>query len=189
MTTGVGVTQITQETGVKTMTATLEGTEEGTENSADEVETTEAKGKRGRTRDFTKSNEHYDDLTLFINTHSDWVNASLGQVTPLQVKAILALRTDFNNQPEQAEKRELRKQEREAEKAKYGDMTDEQIKAAKAADRAQAQYDKLQAKAAEALAKAESLKAQATGSAEDLQAVVETEQSEDEPKRKRGLRR
>jgi superfamily II RNA helicase len=177
------------------MTATIEDTGTSAEsidedNDADEVETTETKGKRGRTRDFTKSSEHYDDLAEFVNSHKDWVEAELGSVTPLQVKAILALKTDFNDQPEQVAKREQRKAEREAEKAQFAGMTDDQIKALKAQRKAQEQYDKLQAKANEALEKANKLAAAASGSAEDLQAVVEGDQSEsDEPKKKRGLRR
>jgi peptidoglycan hydrolase CwlO-like protein len=174
------------------MTITAEDIDETTEveeNGADEVEQGEGT-KRGRKRDFTKSNEHYDELAQFINSHQDWVNAGLGEITPLQVKAVLALKTDHANTPEVIAAREARKAEREAEKAKYGNMTDEQIKAAKAAARAQAQYDKLQAKAQEALEKAQSLAAAASGSAEDLQAVVEGDEStEDEPKKRRGLRR
>lgn len=179
------------------MTATIEDTgtnAEGLEDegSADEVETENSGGKRGRKRDFTKSSEHYDSLANFVNTHSDWVNAELGEVTPLQIKAILALKGEFTETPEAKAAREARKAEREAEKAQYAGMTDEQIKAAKAAKRAQDQYEKLQAKAAEAQEKAEKLRAAASGSAEDLQAVVESEQNgsdEDEPKKRRGLRR
>lgn len=170
------------------MTATMEAPVEEQTGSADEVET-EAKGKRGRTRDFTKSNEHYDQMANFINTHPDWTNADLGSVTPLQIKAILALKIDFANLPEQAIKREERKAAREEEKKQYAGMTDEQIKAAKASARALTQYEKLQAKAQEAKQKAEALKAAASGSAEDLQAVVESEQIEAEPQKKRGLRR
>lgn len=167
-------------------------TEATEEDGADEVETTEAK-KRGRTRDFTKSNEHYDELAAFINSHPDWVSADLGSISPLQVKAALALKADFAATPEVIAAREARKAEREAEKQKYAGLTDDQIKIAKAADRATVQYEKLQAKAEEARAKAEGLKAQATGSAEDLQAVVESEQGgeavEEAPAKKRGLRR
>lgn len=170
------------------MTVTAEAVETETEeNGADEVEQAEG-GKRGRKRDFSKSNEHYDSLAGFINTHEDFVKAGLDAVNPLQVKAVLALKTEFSNTPEVIEARKQRKAELEAENARYAGMTQDQIKAAKAADRAQKQYDKLQKKAQEALEKAESLKAAASGSAEDLQAVVEGE-SEDEPKRKRGLRR
>lgn len=171
------------------MTVTAEGVETE-ETGADEVET-ETKGKRGRTRDFTKSNEHYDSLAAFINSNSDWQNASLGTVTPLQVKAVLALKTDFANTPEVIAARAERKAALAAENAEYEGLSPDQIKAKKAAVRAQKQYDKLNAKAQEALANAEKLKAAASGSAEDLQAVVESEQSEgeDEPKKRRGLRR
>lgn len=168
---------------------TTDATDLAEDNSADEVEN-EGGAKRGRKRDFTKSSEHYDNLTEFVNGHEDWTSAGLGTVTPLQVKAILALRTDFNNTPEQVALREQRKAEKQAEEAKYDGLSKEQIKAQKLADRAEKQAEKLQEKAREALEKAQALKAQATGSAEDLQAVVESEQDEaDEPKKRRGLRR
>jgi len=172
------------------MTDTLEAPA----NAADETET-ETKGKRGRTRDFTKSSEYYDKLAEFANSNSDWQAAGLGTVTPLQIKAVLALRTDFANLPEQKAARERAKAEREAEAKKYEGMSDEQIKAAKAAARAEKQAAKFKAKADEAIAKAEQLKAAASGSAEDLAAVVasaqenaESTETESEPKR-RGLRR
>lgn len=163
------------------MTDTLEAP---AEQQADEVET-EGKKKRGRTRDFTKSTEYYDNLAAFVNERS-----GLDPVSPLQVKATLALRADYANLPEQKEAREKAKAEREAEAKKYEGMTDEQKKAAKAADRAARQAEKLQEKLNATLAKAEQLKAAASGSGEDLQAIVEAEQSKPEaPAKKRGLRR
>lgn len=174
------------------MTDTLEAP---VEQGADEVETEEAPKKRGRTRDFSKSTEYYDQLAEFVNSNEDFTKAGIDAVSPLQIKAILALRTDFANLPEQIALREQSKAEREAEKKKYEGMSEDQIKAAKAAARAEKQVAKFQAKAQEALQRAEQLKAAASGSAEDLAAVVASSQSEaeteneGEPKKRRGLRR
>lgn len=128
--------------------------------------------EKKRERDFTKFRPNHQELADFVNMHS-----GLDPVTPNQVKAILALRIDFNNLPEQVEKREARKIEREAEKRKFEGMNSEQIKAAKAADRAERQAAKLEARVLEAKAKAEALRSSVTASGEDLAAAVEAAQA------------
>jgi hypothetical protein len=158
------------------------------EPQADEVET-EEKGKRGRKRDFSKSSEHYDQLAEFINTNPDYIAAGLTAIKPLQVKAILALKTDFANQPELKAARDAAKAKRDEEAKKYEGMSEEQIKAHKAAARAEAQVNKHLAKADEARKKAEELKAAASGSGEDLAAVVGAAQNGAEEKPRKGLRR
>ena len=134
-----------------------------------EENTTEAKK---RERDFTKFRPSHQELADYVNMHS-----GLEPITPNQVKALLALRVDFNNLPEQIAKRDERKKQREAEKTKYAGMSPEQVKAQRAADRAEKQAEKLQARVAEARAKAEALRSSATASGEDLVAAVEAAQS------------
>lgn len=135
----------------------------------DQDNTTEAKK---RERDFTKFRPSHQELADYVNMHS-----GLDPITPNQVKALLSLRVDFNNLPEQIAKRDERKQQREAEKSKYAGMSPEQVKAQRAADRAEKQAEKLQARVAEARAKAEALRSSATASGEDLVAAVEAAQS------------
>lgn len=125
-----------------------------------------------RERDFTKFRPAHQELADYVNMHS-----GLDPITPNQVKAILSLRIDFNNMPEQVEKRNQRKAEREAEKQKYAGMSPEQIKAQRAADRAEKQAAKLEARVAEAKAKAEALRSSANASGEDLIAAVEAAQT------------
>lgn len=127
-----------------------------------------------RERDFTKFRPSHQELADYVNMHS-----GLAPITPNHVKAILALRIDFNNLPEQIEKRNERKAMREAEKTKYDGMNPEQIKAAKAADRAERQAAKLEARVAEAKAKAEALRSSVTATGEDLAAAVEAAQATD----------
>ena len=134
-----------------------------------EENTTEAKK---RERDFTKFRPSHQELADYVNMHS-----GLAPITPNQVKALLALRVDFNNLPEQIAKRDERKQQREAEKSKYAGMSPEQVKAQRAADRAEKQAAKLEARVAEAKAKAEALRSSVTASGEDLAAAVEAAQS------------
>lgn len=139
-----------------------------------DVDTEDMDGKKKRERDFTKFRPSHQELADFVNMHS-----GLDPVTPNQVKAILALRIDFNNLPEQMEKRQARKMEREEQKRKFAGMNAEQIKAAKAADRAEKQAAKLEARVAEAKAKAEALRSSVTASGEDLAAAVEAAQATD----------
>lgn len=129
-------------------------------------------GKK-RERDFSKFRPAHQELADFVNA-----NSGLDPITPNQVKALLALRIDFNNLPEQISQREVRKQEREAAKTKYAGMNAEQVKAAKAAERAERQATKLEARVAEAKAKAEALRSSVTASGEDLAAAVEAAQSD-----------
>jgi hypothetical protein len=150
---------------------------------AEAGESAEETAKRGR--DFTKVREYHEQLANFINERS-----GLDAVSPNQVKATLALRTDYGNTDEAKAARAERKAAAEAEKQKYAGMTDDQKKAAKAATRADVQAEKLQKKAQEAIEKAQRLRLEATGSGEDLQTVVESNQAESEPEstgKRRGL--
>lgn len=171
------------------MTAVMDEMETEVTPDVEETEN-EPKRKRGRVRDFTKSSPHYDELADFINA-----NSGLDAVTPLQVKATLALKTDFANLPEQKAAREARKAQREAEAKQYEGMSDDQIKAAKAAKRVEAQAEKLAARAKEALEKAQKLQNAAAGSGEDLAAFVESqnakaaESASTESKKRRGIGR
>jgi hypothetical protein len=148
-------------------------------------------GKK-RERDFTKFRPAHQELADFVNEHS-----GLDPITPNQVKALLALRIDFSKLPEQIAKRDERKSEREASKTRYAGMSADQIKAAKAAERAERQAAKLEARVVEAKAKAEALRSSVTASGEDLAAAVEaaqatTPESDDdsgEGKRRIGRRR
>ena len=142
-----------------------------------------------RERDFSKFRPAHQELADYVNQHS-----GLDPISPNQVKALLALRIDFNKLPEQIAKRVERKAEREAEKSKYAGLTAEQVKAQRAADRAERQAARLEARVAEAKAKAEALRSSATASGEDLAAAVEAAQAESpqdagEGKRRIGRRR
>ncbi|ACI12484.1 gp68 [Mycobacterium phage Konstantine] len=148
------------------MTDTIEATEETTVD-ADGNETGD------KARDFTRFRENHKELADFINSHPEFVASGLAALEPGQIKAVLALRADFNKLPEQVAKREERKREIEAEKAKFAGLSPEQIKAMKAADRAEKQAQKMREKAEEAMRRAEELKAAASGSAADLAAAVE----------------
>lgn len=137
--------------------------------------------KDNRDRDFTKYRKLHEDLANYVNAHS-----GLDPVTPNQVKAILYLRPDFNNTPEQKAERDARKARKAAEEAEYAGLTDEQKKAKKAAKRAAEQAQRMAARAAEAQAEAERLLAQSQGT-EDIAAQVESAQadaSEPEPERR-----
>jgi hypothetical protein len=148
------------------------------EDEAPAGETAEQKHKRER--DFTKFTPKHQELADYINAHS-----GLNPVSPNQIKAVLVLRSDFTNTPEQIAKREQRKVELAAEKAKFAGMTDAQIKAEKAARRAEAQAQKFEARVAEARAKAEQLRSATAASGEDLAAAVESAQNGEESKRPR----
>lgn len=167
--------------------------EEETEDEQNEQGDSEQGTKRrGRVRDLTKSSPHYDALTEFINTNL--AEAGLEPVDPLQVKAILAFKTDYSNLPEQKEAREARKLARQAEKERFAGMSADQIKAAKASKRIEAQAERLQKRAQEALDKAKKLASAAAGSGEDLAAFVESQneqadQVEEKPKRRLGRKR
>lgn len=138
----------------------------------DMTEQDSATKENKRERDFSKFRPAHQELADYVNAHS-----GLDPITPNQVKALLALRVDFNNLPEQIAKRAERKAEREAEKSKYAGMSPEQVKAAKAADRAEKQAAKLEARVAEAKAKAEALRSSVAASGEDLAAAVEAAQA------------
>lgn len=166
------------------MTITFDAPDVDTpEEETVEVTAQATEGKK-RERDFTKFRPAHKELADYVNAHS-----GLAPISPNQVKALLALRVDFNNLPEQKQAREERKAEREAARTKYVGMNAEQIKAAKAAERAERQAAKLEARVAEAKAKAEALRSSVTASGEDLAAAVEAVQETDSEERRRIGRR
>src|ERR1700754_2482579 len=137
-------------------------TEENSEVTEDEIETTdvddtsdtedtgeEPTSTRGKSkdRDFSKVRVLHEELAAYINAHS-----GLDPITANQVKAVLYLRPDFNNSPEQATKREERKARKAEAEAKYAGMTDDQKKRAKQAEKAQAQANRYADRAAKAQA-------------------------------------
>jgi hypothetical protein len=160
------------------MTVTEDGVDVSADTGTDAAgedngeETAEEK-KRGR--DFTKVRPYHEQLAEFVNARS-----GLDAVTPNQIKAILALRTDYGNTDEAKAARAARAAERKAEAEKYAGMTDAQKTAAKASKRAQDQAERLQKKADEAIARAQKLALEASGSGEDLQQVIQSAQNGDE---------
>lgn len=162
------------------MTATLDNGVDTSAEVAPEGETEEQ--KRTRERDFSKFTEKHKELADFVNADEDVRKAELGPVTPNQVKAILALRTDWGNSPEQAAERAQRKAEREAEKAQYEGLDADQIKLVKQAKKAEADAEKMEKRIAEAREKAAQFRAAAAGSGEDLAAVVKAQEAETEKK-------
>jgi hypothetical protein len=162
------------------MTDTLEHTDvEGEESES------ESGGKRGRTadRDFTKHNDSHQELADFVNAHS-----GLDAVTPFQVKAIQLLATDFRNSPEAIEARKVRKAARDAEKKEFEGLDDDDVKAIKAARRAEENAAKLREKANAALERAKAVQTASDASGEDLAAVVNGAQDEAPAKRRPGRR-
>ena len=109
------------------------------------------------------------------------------------MKAVLALRSDFNDTPEQKEAREARKRELAEERKQFEGMTPEQIKNEKAARRAEKQAEKLEQQIREAREKAEALRSGKAATGEDLAAAVEANQaaeaSGDAPKRTLGRKK
>ena len=159
------------------------------EDDGQPEETMSDSDKKKRERDFSKFRPAHQALADYVNMHS-----GLDPITANQVKALLALRIDFNNQDEQVSARAERKILREAEKTKFDGMTPAQIKAQRAIDRAEKQTAKLEARVVEARAKAESLRDATSASGEDLALAVEQAQAtmpeaEDNGKRRIGRRR
>ncbi len=166
------------------MTATIEDTKPDTAETTPEGETEEQ--KKARERDFSKFTEKHQELAEFVNADKDFKKAGLEDVTANQVKAILALRTDWGNSPEQAAAREERKAAKAEEAKQYEGKSADQIKLLKQAKAAEAQEAKLQKRIDEAKAKAAQFKAAANGSGEDLAAVVAAQEAAAEkPKRGR----
>lgn len=141
-----------------------------------ETQTETKKERAERTRDFTKFRPQHEEFANFINSHPEWKKAELGDITPNQVKAVLALKVDFNDTPEQKAAREQRKAELEEQKREFEGMTPEQIKAEKAARRAEKQAEKLEAQIREAREKAEALRSGKAATGADLAAAVEANQ-------------
>lgn len=116
------------------------------------AETEETTANRAPDRDFTTVNELHVEIANYVNARSN-----LPPVTPHQVKAVLALRTDHMRSPERVAARQAAQaardqaqQERAAQEAKYAGLTDEQKAAVKKAERAAAAAEKARA-AAQAL--------------------------------------
>lgn len=134
--------------------------------------------KRGRKpgsgdRNFNAVADQHVELADFVNK-----NSGLDPVSPNQVKAVLFLRTDFANTPEQIARREARKAEREAAEAKYAGLNDAQKKVQKQADRAAAHAERLRVRAEEEFAKAQQLAAAVQADGADLAAAVEAQEAE-----------
>ena len=113
------------------------------------TEATEAEDSE-KSRDFTKFTVKHAELAEYINANADFLKANLPAVTPGLVKAILALRTEHANTPEVKAAREIRKAALAEEKKQFAGLTTEQVKAEKAARRAEAQAEKLRARVEEA---------------------------------------
>lgn len=169
--------------------------EQTTEAPAEETTETASEGSRKREHDFTKVRPFHEEIASFINAHPKYLEAELGNITPNQVKAVLLLRTDFANTPEQVAEREAKKAAAEAEKKLYEGLTDDQIKAAKAVKKAEEAEARLLKRAAEARANAERLRTEASASGSDLAAAVAAQQGEsadegdEDTSRRRGLGR
>lgn len=143
-------------------------TDSTTDNDGDE----EGKAGRKRDRDFTKFTTFHKELSEFVNA-----NSGLESLTPNQVKAVIALRTDFNDTPEQEAKRAEAKRKREEEAKKYEGLTDEQKKAAKAAEKIDKQAASLEKRLAEARARAKAMREGKEATGEDLAAAVTSAQN------------
>lgn len=180
------------------MTAVIEGNTEVDETEG-QTEQEKADGRKERERDFSKHTVAHQELADFVNADEKFVEAGIAPVNANQVKAILALRTDFNDTPEKIAERAARKAEREELEKKFAGLTKEEIVAEKAAARAETQAAKLQKRVEEALAKAAALREGKDASGADLAAEIEASQngsvpepeadSEDEPKRRIGRRK
>lgn len=160
------------------MTATIEDTEVSVEDTAtpegtDAEGTSEAPKKRKRrAHDFTKFRDFHQEVADYVNARS-----GLDPMTPNQIKAVLLLRTDFANTPEQISAREANKAALEAEKKRYEGMSDDQIKKVKAAQKAAEQAERFQKRAQEQVELARKLAGEVEGSGTDLAAVVEAQQN------------
>ena len=144
------------------------------------TDTTTETTRKGRTadRNFQTFNKMHQEVADYVNAHS-----GLDAVSPQQVKAVLLLRADFANSEDQKQIRETRKQEREAEAKQYEGLDPEDVKVLKAAKRAKENADKMEARAAEALARAAELRSANEASGEDLAAAVGNAQGEGERRR------
>jgi hypothetical protein len=154
----------------------------------------EATGRK-RDRDFTKFRESHKELADYINA-----NSGLDPLTPNQVKAVVALRSDFSNTPEQIAKREEAKRKREAEASKYAGLSDEEKKQVKAAEKVEKEAEKLEKRLADARERAKAIREGREASGADLAAAVESAQNgseapvvepedDDKPKRRIGRNR
>lgn len=147
------------------------------ENAPTPAVESEGDDEKGRKRDFTKFRPSHKELADFIAEHPEFKESGVTPPSPEQVKAVLALRSDFNDTPEQKAAREKRKAELAEEKKQFEGMTPEQVKAEKAARRAEKQAASLEAKIAEARQKAADLRSGKTATGADLAAAVESAQN------------
>ena len=151
----------------------IEVDDTSSETPTDETPTEGKKrGRKKRPHDFTKFRDFHQEVADYVNAHS-----GLDPVTPNQIKAVLLLRTDFANTPEQVAIREENKKALEDQKKKYEGLNEEQIKRVKAAEKATEQAARFAAKAAEAEKRAKELSTAAEGSGADLAAQVEAQQN------------
>ncbi len=113
---------------------------------------TTAAPTRGRVkdRDFSTASQDLIDLANYVNAHS-----GLDPISSLQLKAILALRTDYLKSPERQAAKDKARKEREAAKvkkaeaeARYASLTPEQRTAVKKAEKAALRAQKLKEEAA-----------------------------------------
>lgn len=156
------------------MTATLEA-EAPTTDATDATEKVD--GRKERERDFSKFTEAHQSLADYINADAKVVEAGIVGITPNQVKAVLALRTEWADTPERKAEREQRKLAREEEKKEFAGLTDEEIKAEKAARRAESSAKKMQAKVQEALDRAAALREGKDLGGKELAEAVEAAQN------------
>lgn len=169
------------------MTAVIEDQQVVEDDSTQTVADTSHDSK---SRDFSKFTEKHQELANYINAHPDYLSAGIAPITPNQVKAAFVLRGEFNDTPEVKAAREARKIQLEEEKKQFAGLTAEEIKAEKAAKRAEAQAAKLQARVQEALAKAQAIREGKDASGEDVAAAVDAAVGDDsEGKRRIGRKR
>lgn len=167
------------------MTAVFEDQQVEVDDDAQVATDASDASEDGKSRDFSKFTEKHKELADYINAHPDYLKAGLPPVTPNQVKAAFTLRTEFNNTPEVRAAREARKLQLAEEKKLYAGLTQEEIKAEKAAKRAEAQAAKLQARVQAALEKAKAIREGKDASGEDIAAAVDAAVSDDSGEKRR----
>lgn len=107
---------------------------------------TTVKPGRVKDRDFTMASDQHKRLADFVNKKS-----GLAPLDPTHIKAVLALKTDFDMSAAEVKRREKTRAAREAAReqvaAQYEGMNDNQIKAVKRAARAAAKAEQAKADA------------------------------------------
>jgi len=97
---------------------------------------------RAKDRDFGSFTDMHQELAAYVNK-----NSGLSPVTANQVKAVLALNTDFKSTPERKAALEAQKEKREAAKARFANMSEDQVKAIKKLERLESAAAKAKAEA------------------------------------------